>query len=161
MRHGKAESFGAEDHSRRLTERGARDAKAGGEWLARSDYVPTHAFVSSAVRAQATWAALVSGCASHATSEIDGSLYSADPATVIDVLRGAPEDAAVVVYVGHIPTAASLTLVLDDGEPDPTAFRAISEGFPVAAMAVLEVPVPWAELDAGTAHLIDFHVGQA
>ena len=51
--------------------------------------------------------------------------------------------------------------VLDDGEPDPTAFRAISEGFPVAAMAVLEVPVPWSDLAAGTAHLIDFHVGQA
>ena len=93
--------------------------------------------------------------------EVDGSLYSADPSTVIDVLRGAPEDAAVVVYVGHNPTAASLAHVLDDGEPDPTAFRAVSEGFPAAAMAVLEVPVPWADLDAGTAHLVDFHVGQA
>jgi len=161
MRHGTAESFGTEDLKRRLTERGARDAKAGGEWLASSGYVPTHAFVSSAVRAQATWAALVSGCASHATPEVDGSLYSADPSTVIDVLRGAPEDAAVVVYVGHNPTAASLAHVLDDGEPDPTAFRAVSEGFPAAAMAVLEVSVPWADLDAGTAHLVDFHVGQA
>jgi phosphohistidine phosphatase len=161
MRHGKAESFGAEDHRRLLTERGAKDARAAGEWLARNDYVPTHAFVSSAVRTQATWAALASGCASCAAPEFEGSLYSADPSTVIDVLRGAPEDAAVVVYVGHNPTAASLAHVLDDGEPDPAAFRAVSEGFPAAAMAVLEVPVPWAALDAGTAHLIDFHVGQA
>ena len=80
---------------------------------------------------------------------------------MIDVLRGAPEDAAVVAYVGHNPTAASLAHVLDDGEPDPAAFRAISAGFPAAAMAVLEVAVPWADLDAGTAHLLDFHVGQA
>ena len=160
MRHGKAESFGAEDHNRPLTERGARDARAAGEWLARQDYVPTHAFVSSAARTRATWTALVSGSSSAATPDVDDSLYSADPSTVIDVLRGAPEDAAVVVYVGHNPTAASLAHVLDDGEPDPTAFRALSEGFPVAAVAVLEVLVPWADLDAGTAHLIDFHVGQ-
>jgi phosphohistidine phosphatase len=161
MRHGKAEPFGAEDHKRRLTERGARDARAAGEWLALRGYVPTHAFVSSAVRTQATWAALVSGCSSPATPTVAGSLFSADPSTVIDVLRGAPEDAAVVAYVGHNPTAASLAHLLDDGEPDPSAFRALSEGFPAAAMAVLEVPVPWADLDAGSAHLVDFHVGQA
>ena len=36
VRHGRAESFAEEDHARRLTERGRRDAAALGEWLAAS-----------------------------------------------------------------------------------------------------------------------------
>ena len=65
-----------------------------------------------------------------------------------------------MLYVGHNPTAASLAHLLDDGDPDPDAFRAMSAGFPTAALAVLEVPVPWAELAAATGHLIAFHVGK-
>ena len=49
MRHGKAEPFAAEDHLRRLTERGAREAHGAGQWLADQGLVPTHALVSSAV----------------------------------------------------------------------------------------------------------------
>ena len=50
--------------------------------------------------------------------------------------------------------------VLDDGDPDPQAFRTLARGFPPGALAVLEVTVPWSELGPATGHLVAFHVGK-
>jgi phosphohistidine phosphatase len=160
MRHAKAEAFAAEDHRRRLTERGRREATAAGEWLAEQGIIPTEAFVSSATRARQTWKALVTGSGTPAEARVEDAVYSADADSALDVLREAPPEAEVVLYVGHNPTAASLAHLLDDGDPDPAAFRAMSAGFPTAAIAVLEISVPWADLDAATGHLVAFHVGQ-
>ncbi len=160
LRHGKAESFAEEDHRRRLTDRGRRASLAAGQWLAEQGIVPTHAFVSSAVRTRETWEAVVEGSGSSAEARIEDAVYSADADTALDVLRTAPADARVVLYVGHNPTAASLAHLLDDGDPEPNAFRAIARGFPPGAVAVLEVGVPWAELGSATGHLVAFHVGK-
>ncbi|MCW2760644.1 MAG: Phosphoglycerate mutase [Marmoricola sp.] len=161
MRHGKAEAFAQEDHRRRLTDRGRREATAAGEWLAENGIVPNEAFVSSATRTRQTWEALVAGSGTPAEARVEDAVYSADADSALDVLRNASADAEVVLYVGHNPTAASLAHLLDDGNPDPDAFRAMSAGFPTAATAVLEISVPWAELGPATGHLIAFHVGRA
>jgi phosphohistidine phosphatase len=159
MRHGKAESFAPEDHRRRLTERGAREVRAAGQWLAAEQLVPTYAFVSSAIRTQDTWAALAAATGTAIEPTVSDAIYTAGPDSALDILRGTPDDAEVVLYVGHNPTAASLAHLLDDGEAEPEAFRAMSAGFPTAAMAVLDVHVPWAELDAACARLVAFHPG--
>jgi phosphohistidine phosphatase len=159
MRHGKAEAFAQGDHQRKLTERGRREAAAAGQWLADRGIVPTHAFVSSAVRTRQTWTALAARAGAPAEASFEDAVYSADADSALDVLREAPADAEVVLYVGHNPTAASLALLLDDGDPDPEAFRAMSAGFSTAAVAVLEIPVPWAELEVATGHLVAFHAG--
>jgi phosphohistidine phosphatase len=160
MRHGKAEPFGAEDHRRRLIDRGRRDATAAGRWLAAQDMVPTHAFVSSAQRARSTWEALAKGSASAAEARIEDAVYTAGADSAVDLLSTAPADARTVIYVGHNPATASLAYLLDDGDPEPDAFRAMSAGFATAAMAVLEVTVPWVDLGAATGHLVAFHVGK-
>jgi phosphohistidine phosphatase len=160
MRHGKAEAFGREDHQRRLTEKGRRESTAAGKWLAAQGIVPNEAYVSSATRTRQTWEALVAGSGTPAEARVEDAVYSADADSALDVLRGAPADAEVVLYVGHNPTAASLAHLLDDGDPDPESFRAMSAGFPTAAIAVLEISVPWAELDVATGHLAAFHVDQ-
>ena len=161
MRHARAESFAEQDQDRVLTSRGRADAVEAGEWLASRGYVPTHAFVSSAQRAVSTWEALAAGSGSHAEPSVEGALYTGDPIGVLESLRTAPEHATVVAYVGHNPTAASLAHLLDGGQPDEDAFRGISEGFPPAGVAVLEVGTPWSSLDAAGARLVDFHVGGA
>lgn len=161
MRHGKAESFAPEDHRRGLTERGQRDAGEAGAWLAAQGLVPTHAFVSSATRARASWAAVAEASGTAAEPLVEDAVFTADTDTALDLLRTTPADAEVVLYVGHNPTAASLVYLLDDGDPDPDAFRSMSAGFPPAAVAVLEVTVPWADLGAATGHLVAFHVGAA
>jgi len=160
MRHGKAEAFAPEDHHRRLTDRGLRQATAAGKWLAAHQMVPTAAFVSSATRTRQTWEALVAGSGTAAEARFEDAVYSADTDSALDVLRDTPTDAEVVLYVGHNPTAASLAHLLDDGDPDPAAFRSMSAGFPTAAIAVLEISVPWADLGVATGHLIAFHVAQ-
>ena len=66
-----------------------------------------------------------------------------------------------VMFVGHNPTAASLAHLLDDGDPDPDAFRAMSAGFPPAALAVLEVPRPLGRARRRDAPgSVGFHPGQ-
>ena len=160
VRHAKAEAFAEEDHGRALTSRGRRDSRAAGEWLASRDYVPTHALVSSAARTRATWELVSEASGSPASARVEDGFYSGGVDSVIDSLRTVPQDAGVVAFVGHNPTAASLAFLLDDGDPDEDAFRRMSEGFATAAMAVLEVAVPWTDLDAAEARLVDFHVGQ-
>jgi phosphohistidine phosphatase len=157
MRHGKAESFADEDHHRRLTVRGRGEARDGGEWLARQGIVPTHALVSSATRTTESWEALVEGSGCAIAPLVEDAVYSADAHTAMDLLRTVPEGAEVVLYLGHNPTAASLAQLLDDGNPEPEAFRAMSSGFPAGALAVLEVGVPWSDLEEATGHLVAFH----
>jgi phosphohistidine phosphatase len=161
LRHSKAESFAPEDHRRILTPRGRRDAVAAGRWLAAQGIVPTHVFVSSATRARDTWEGVAEGSGTEVEAQVEDAVYSADADSAVDLLRTTPEDAEVVLYVGHNPTAASLAHLLDDGNPDPEAFRAMSAGFPPSALAVLEVEVPWAQLGEAAGHLVAFHVGGA
>jgi phosphohistidine phosphatase len=159
MRHARAESFAAEDHRRGLTERGAREAQDAGEWLRTHGLVPTHAYISSAARARDTWTGMVAGSRADIEPVYDDALYSAGPENAIDILRTVPPEAGIVLFLGHNPTAASLAHLLDDGDPDPAAFRAMSAGLPTSAVAVLDVRVPWSELDAATGRLVEFYPG--
>ena len=161
MRHGKAESFASEDHRRRLTQRGVREAHAAGQWLFEHELVPTHAFVSSAVRTQQTWEHLAEAAGPDIEPVVDDAIYTAGPESALDILRGTPEQAEVVLYVGHNPTAASLAHLLDDGDPDPEAFRGLSSGLPTSAMAVLDVHLPWPELGNTSARLTAYYPGLA
>ena len=159
MRHAKAEPFAADDHHRELTDRGRRDAAAAGAWLVAEGLFPTHAFVSSASRALGTWEAVARASEDDVEVRVEDGLYTGGPDSVLDTLRTAPADASIVLYVGHNPTAASLAHLLDDGDPEPEAFRAISAGYAPAGMAVLDVHVAWEDLAAASGRLIAFHVG--
>ncbi len=157
LRHGRAEAYGGEDHGRHLIERGRREASAVGEWLASSGHVPTHAIVSSSCRTLETWERVAAGSGSQADPDVSDAAYAAGADSALEILRGAPADADVLLFVGHNPTASSLVHLLDDGDPDPAAFRALSGGLPTSGVAVLEVGVPWVDLDVATARLVAFH----
>lgn len=157
LRHGRAESFAEQDHARRLTERGRRDASELGGWLARSGVRPDLALVSSAVRTRETWELVAASLPGEPEVRTGDDLYSASADTVLDTVRQVSDDVTTLVYVGHNPTAASLAQVLEDGEPDVEAFVALSHGFPPGAAALLRVPVAWSGLDAAGARLVDFH----
>ena len=160
MRHAKAQPFAATDHDRVLTERGVLDAAQAGAHLAARGVVPDHAVVSSAVRSVMTWAAVARASGSTAEADVQGAVYTGSADVVLEALRAVPAGAEVVLFVGHNPSAAYLAHLLDDSTGDPDVEQQLLLGFPAAAMAVLEVSVPWSELGAELGRLVDFHVGK-
>lgn len=162
IRHAKAEQDGTTDAERALAESGHRDAEAGGAWLAGAGYSPDHAIISSARRAQETWAALSGGGGWVLEADVSQLLYSAEPETVIDLIREMPGESRSVVVVGHNPTMASVAHMVDDGSGDEAAATELtSRGFPTCSLAVFEYDGDWADLDVTSARLVAFHVGRA
>ncbi len=157
MRHAKAEPYASTDHARRLTERGSRQARTAGQHLLERDLVPGHAVVSTAERARLTWEAVASVTGSPVHPQLDAAVYAGDVDAVLETLRSVPEEVETMLLVGHNPTAAYLCHVLDDGEGDPEAISGMLRGFPPAALVVFEVAVPWCELGAESARVVDFH----
>ncbi|MFT4287664.1 SixA phosphatase family protein [Nocardioides sp.] len=155
VRHAKAEQFGPADHERALTERGLADAAAAGRWLAGQGIAPATALVSTALRTRQTWSQLAQAAGWDLEPWLDSSLYAADPDTVLDLLRALPDEPATVVLVGHNPTMAYLAQLLDDG----TSGRLMGE-FATSAIAVLSYDGGWADLDAGSCRLADFHLAR-
>jgi phosphohistidine phosphatase len=101
------------DHDRVLNRRGRRTlpvlVRHVDGW--RVDLV----VVSTAARAQATAAPLVE--ALHAPARDEPALYEAGTAGALDVVRSLPDDAGVVLLVGHNPTMEDLTEVLCGSSP--------------------------------------------
>lgn len=161
MRHAKAEPFASTDRDRRLTDRGAQDAREAGEHLAAHGVVPDHAVVSVAERTRMTWDAVREGAGSSAEAAYDESAYHGDAEDLLELVRAAPEEAATVIVVGHNPTAADLCHLLDDGAGEKEAVDGLLAGFPPSAVAVFEVDGAWADLAAESGRLVAFHVGRS
>lgn len=156
MRHARAETFAREDRLRALTARGLEDAAAAGSWIRARGVAPDAALVSSAVRARQTWAAVAeaAGCPDLEAS-FEDALFSAGTDTVLECLRTLPDTVRTAVFVGHNPTAGMLVQVLGDGGGDQDAITELGSGFPPGAVAVLSCTGSWADLDHGTARLVD------
>jgi phosphohistidine phosphatase len=160
VRHSKAEQDGPTDLERELAPRGRADATAAGRWLGEQGVVPEQALVSAAVRARQTWELLAEGAGWDVEPTFDRGLYTADPETVIDLVRTLDDDCQCAIVVGHNPTMGSLAQLLDDGDGDVQAANAMAAGFPTSAVAVFEYDGEWAELEPATARIQAFHVGR-
>lgn len=161
IRHAKAEQSGPTDADRALAESGRLDAEAGGAWLTEAGHAPDYALVSWARRAQETWAALAGSGGWQVEPDVSRLLYSAEPETVIDMIREVPERARSVVVVGHNPAMAQLANLVDDGTGDDDAAAELTRGgFPTCSLAVFEYDGDWADLDVTSARLVAFHVGR-
>jgi phosphohistidine phosphatase len=158
MRHAKAEAVAATDHARRLTPRGRRDAAEAGRWARAEGFLPDHVVVSDAARTDETWTLFREAAGLDVDAQRDPGLYAVGPDGAIAVLRSTPSDATTVMVVGHNPTMAQLVHLLDDGTADAAAFAELSTGMATSAVAVLEVPVAWADLDIATARIAAVHV---
>lgn len=159
VRHAKTEPYAATDHERALTAPGRRAAHSVGRRLKDAGLIPDYALISSAVRAQQTWAAISEDWGTDVHVESSDRLYHAAPDDVIETVRWVPVAAHTVIYVGHNPTAGELPHLLDDGTGDRAALADIATGYPTSAVAVFEIETAWADLSIGGAKLVDFFVG--
>jgi phosphohistidine phosphatase len=160
MRHAKAEQDGPTDFERVLTDRGHRDAADAGAWLAEQGVTPDHALVSAASRTRQTWAALAEGAGWDLEPELDRGLYSAEPATAVDLIGLVDDDVQALVVIGHNPTMAYLAQLLGDGDGDAELEAELLSDFPTSATAVFSYDGAWADLAEGSARLVGYHVGR-
>jgi len=156
MRHAKsAYPDGVADHDRPLAPRGQREAGLAGDWL--RDRLPTVGLVlcSTATRTRETLART----GIDAPVRYVERLYDSAPGIVIDQINGVSDEVSTLLIVGHEPTSSELALGLADPRSANTdAADRISTKFPTSAIAVLRLNDSWANLELGSAQLVDFHV---
>ena len=146
MRHAKSswDDPRLSDHARPLNPRGRAAAAAMRRMMQEAGLAPDIVLVSSARRTLQTLEALEPWDETPLVEPMD-ALYLADPAQLLQVLRGVAETARSVLLLGHNPGVHDLALQLA-GSGDGAMERRLAEGFPSGALAEFAVPGSWASL---------------
>ncbi len=158
LRHAKSDWLdrSLRDFDRPLNARGMRGAKAMGLYADEKKMTFDAVVASPAVRVTETIDHFEAAFGHTLNPDWDRRIYLASSVTLIDVLRGLPDDAGHVLMVGHNPGLEDLVfdLVPDDGS---SPLRdVVEEKFPTAALAILDIAIDhWAELDNHQAKLIE------
>lgn len=158
FRHAKTErdAPSGRDQDRRLDERGREDAPAIGRWLARQRYRPDLVLISTAARAEQTWA-LVEDDLPGARVDYVPELYGADPSDILRIVRGVDlEDPACLMIVAHNPGLHELALALISGD-DSAMRRALALNLPTAGVVVIDFAIgQWRDVAFRTGKLESF-----
>ena len=157
FRHAKAaREPGLPDHERPLTDRGRRNARAMGEWLAEEKFVPDHALISDAKRTRQTFQNARGSFPDRLRIVSDPELYLADENTLLAALRHAPDSASCVLLCGHNPGLHDFTTGLV-GSAERGALDLFRDGFPTASVAVLAFETAsWRDAHWRAARLLRF-----
>lgn len=157
FRHAKAaREQGLDDHDRPLTDRGRRNARAIGAWLAQENFVPDLALISDAKRTRQTFNLARTAFSNRMRVVIDPDLYLASEAALLVTLRGTGEGPKRVLLCGHNPGLHDFTTALV-GSANRDALELFRGGFPTAAIAVLDFDVPtWNDVRWRAARLVRF-----
>ncbi|HMA36067.1 MAG TPA: histidine phosphatase family protein [Chloroflexia bacterium] len=140
-RHAKAEKeTGRGDHARALTARGARDATAMGQHLARVAGVPDLIVTSDARRAEQTAGRAATALGYPGAIQQEPRIYQASGETLVQIVRQLPDTADCVLLVGHNPGCEELgQLLAPAGAPLPA--------LPTAGVIHLAFAVPhWQDI---------------
>ena len=154
LRHAKSDwdTKVASDFQRPLAKRGKKDAPRVGAWLYREGLIPQLIISSPAQRARET-ALKVCKCLDLSKKEIlwDDDVYDADLSALLAVLARVPDDAELVLLVGHNPGLEELLCHLAGTDVDEPPDGKL---LPTATVARLEMPNDWSKLDHGCAGLV-------
>lgn len=154
LRHAKSdwESGALADVDRPLAKRGKSDAPKVGAWLYREGLVPDHVVSSPAERARQT-ATKVCKRLDFKKKRIvwEEAIYEAGVPDLLRVLARCPEQASIVLLIGHNPGLEELVRYLAGDDIETPADGKL---LPTAAVARLEMPHDWTRLEAGGGHLI-------
>jgi phosphohistidine phosphatase len=148
LRHAKAvHEAGLRDLDRGLTSRGLRDATAAGQTLREAGLIPDRVLCSAALRTRQTWQQVntaLGRAARQAEVSFESSLYDGGAETLLEAVRGIPDQAGTALLVGHNPASHQLVL-------DLTGRRELA--FPTSALAVVRLPGGWPAAAAGGGEL--------
>jgi phosphohistidine phosphatase len=152
LRHAKTENEAASgrDQDRRLDDRGRNDAAEIGRWIGRHPPFPDAVLVSPASRAHQTWeivCEVMKGLGPEPQVALLPELYGADPALLLQTIRGASAaDPKVMMVVGHNPGMHELALALT-GSGENAGRKALTGNLPTSGLAILDFAVDdWADV---------------
>lgn len=132
-----------------MAKRGYRNATRMGTWLRQHNLVPDLVLSSSAQRAADT-ARLVTEELGCAPPKPERALYLADYTALLAILAGYSRTPTRLMLVGHNPGLEDLLVYLCGTVPLPPDNKRL----PTAAVAHLQMPACWDQLQAGSAHLL-------
>ena len=145
LRHAKSDWEGRQaDLDRPLAARGLRQAPRAGTRLAGLVPRLDLAVVSPAARARATWDLVAAELPAVPPTRIDDRVYAATGGELLDVVRSLPDEAHVVVLVGHNPGFEDLAARL----------TGTSVALPTSALAVIAWDGSWASAGRSEAALL-------
>jgi phosphohistidine phosphatase len=157
FRHAKsAYPAGLEDHERPLAERGRKAAPAIGRYMAGQGLVPDLAVVSTARRAEETWALAAEALGKDVPRRNEARIYEAGTAAILGVIRQTEPRVGALLLVGHNPGFQDLALeLIGDGDMDGLA--RLRTKFSTAGLAVIDFDAErWSEVSAGGGRLERF-----
>lgn len=154
LRHAKSawDTNARSDFDRPLAKRGRKAAPRVGRWLDEQGLLPDYVVSSPATRARQTVLAVCAELGIDA-KEIhwDERIYGGWTRSLIEVLRESPARARRVLIAGHNPGLEDL---LESLCAERVALPADGKLMPTAAVARLQIDVPWAELGPACGHLL-------
>lgn len=152
LRHAKSSwaDRGMEDFDRPLNQRGRAAARRIGEELKRRGVHFDHVLASPAARVRETLNQLSEGYGSRLEVAFDQHLYGATADSLLDQVRRIPAEVHAPLLVGHNPGLQQLILELTRDDASGLRSR-VGEGFPTAAVAMIELPaVRWSDTEPGS-----------
>jgi phosphohistidine phosphatase len=139
FRHAQAEKafLGESDLARVLTAEGRADAEAMGSYMARHNFRPDRALVSTAARTRDTWDALRGAWNPAPAADFEARIYDAGPGTLTGVIQAAPDGAHTLMLIGHNPGLHELAVMLV-ATGDVDIRERLRENLPTSGLAVID-----------------------
>lgn len=154
MRHAKSDwySGAGDDFLRPLSDRGIRDARRMGQWLAASGHLPERIVSSPSRRTRQTLELLAAGAGTHLLARTDwhDEFYHASVGTLLSALGKCAAGNDLLV-LGHNPGLEDLVVYLLGTQ---LAGGLYAKLMPTAAVYVLELVGGLAAMSAGCARLL-------
>jgi len=138
LRHAKAERLqpGERDPDRVLAAHGRGDAKTLGAYLARHDFIPDRAVVSTSARTRETWTLLAAAMGKAPPVSFEERLYDASPESILQTIKETGPDTGTLMVVGHNPGLQELAAMLV-ASGDIEARERLGREFPTSALVVI------------------------
>ena len=152
MRHGKSDwDVDVENFYRPLKKRGVESAQKIGYWLNDQQLIPDIIIASPATRALAT-SEHVAAAIGMTDIEQDARIYEASLSQLLSVLADIPTEYRRPMIVGHNPGFEELLLHLS--KVDDSFYKGYKL-MTTAAIAILNMPDDWQQLDRYCGELVD------
>ena len=159
MRHAKSgwDDPTLDDHERPLNRRGTRDAPRMARYMAAAGLVPDVVLCSDAVRTRATMALLLAEWPGSAPSvSYEAGLYLAEPAAIMEAVRGLAKSVRRCLVLAHNPGIHALALGLAGGG-NRNVLSDVAARFPTSALAVIDLDTgDWKTIESGSGRLRAF-----